>query len=280
MSVDKFIPELWAARLLNALDNSHIATNMVNRDYEGMISQQGDTVHINSIGPIKVQEYVKNADIADPEELATTDQLLAIDQSQYFNFQLDDVDAAQVAGEIMDKAMGRAAYSLADTSDKFLLKTMADGADTKNVITESSPISAANIYAKIVELRTKLDKANVPTTGRSLAIPPEAYAMLLLDDRFVKASDGGTANSVLLRGEVGYCAGFKVFMTNNLPESSGTYSMIATVPSATTYAEQIIKTEAYRMEKRFADAIKGLHVYGAKVTEKTAIAVLKASVGG
>ena len=45
------------------------------------------------------------------------------------------------------------------------------------------------------------------------------------------------------------------------------------------YAEQIVSTEAYRMEKRFADAVKGLHVYGAKVTDGKAISVLKAKVG-
>lgn len=45
-----------------------------------------------------------------------------------------------------------------------------------------------------------------------------------------------------------------------------------------TYAEQIIKTEAYRMEKRFADGVKGLHVYGAKVTNGNEIAKLICSI--
>ena len=52
------------------------------------------------------------------------------------------------------------------------------------------------------------------------------------------------------------------------------YQITAQVSSATTYAEQIVKTEAYRMEKRFADGVKGLHVYGAKVTDGTRIAKL------
>ena len=43
-----------------------------------------------------------------------------------------------------------------------------------------------------------------------------------------------------------------------------------------SYAEQISSIEPYRMEKRFADAVKGLHVYGAKVTRPKAIAVLTA----
>ena len=45
---------------------------------------------------------------------------------------------------------------------------------------------------------------------------------------------------------------------------------------AWTLAEQIVKVEAYRMEKRFADAVKGLHVYGCKVIRPSAMAVLHA----
>ena len=78
MAVTNFIPELWSARLLHALDKSHVAANLVNRDYEGMITQQGDTVHINSIGAVTVKDYTKNSDIEAPEELTTADQTLVI----------------------------------------------------------------------------------------------------------------------------------------------------------------------------------------------------------
>ena len=37
MAVTTFIPELWSARLLYALDKSHVAAQLVNRDYEGQI---------------------------------------------------------------------------------------------------------------------------------------------------------------------------------------------------------------------------------------------------
>ena len=66
MAVTSFIPELWSARLLNTLDKSHVATNFVNRDYEGEISAQGDTVHINTIGAITVGDYTRNTDMDDP----------------------------------------------------------------------------------------------------------------------------------------------------------------------------------------------------------------------
>ena len=287
MATTTFIPELWSARLLYALDKAHVATNLVNREYQGIIANQGDTVHINSIGAITVKDYTKNADIADPDALTTTEQTLVIDQCKYFNFQVDDVDNVQAAGDLIDTAMGRAAYSLADVADAYLLKTIAAGAASGNTVgAASAPIAltAANVYENIVKLRTKLDKANVPNPGRTIVVPPEVYALLLMDDRFAK-SDAAAGQSALLNGEVGRVAGFTVYMSNNVRTGTGTdtgktpyFEITAQVSTATTYAEQILKTEAYRLEKRFADAVKGLHVYGAKVTDGSQIAKLIASV--
>lgn len=287
MAVTTFIPELWSARLLYALEKAHVATNLVNRSYDGVIANQGDTVHINSIGAVTVKDYTKNTDIADPDALTTTDQKLEIDQCKYFNFQVDDVDKAQAAGELIDTAMGRAAYGLADAADAFLLKTIAGGAASGNVVgSAAAPIALTkdNVYENIVKLRTKLDKQSVPNTGRTLVVPPEVYALLLMDDRFAK-SDAAAGQNALVNGEVGRVAGFTVYMSNNVAAGTGTdtgktpyFEITAQVESATTYAEQIIKTEAYRLEKRFADGVKGLHVYGAKVTDGSRIAKLLASV--
>ena len=287
MAVTTFIPELWSARLLYALEKSHVATNLVNRNYEGVIANQGDTVHINSIGAITVKDYTKNTDIAAPDALTTTDQTLVIDQCKYFNFQVDDVDKVQAAGDLIDTAMGRAADALADTSDAFLLKTIAAGAATGNTVgSAGAPVALTkdNVYENIVKLRTKLDKASVPNTGRTLVVPPEVYALLLMDDRFAK-SGATSGQDALLNGQVGRVAGFTVFMSNNVKTGTGTdnghtpyFEITAQVETATTYAEQIIKTEGYRMESRFADGVKGLHVYGAKVTDGNQIAKIIASV--
>ena len=287
MAITTFIPEIWSARLLYALDKAHVATNLVNRNYEGVIANQGDTVHINSIGAVTVKDYTKNTNIADPEVLTTSDQTLDIDQAKYFNFQVDDVDKAQISGEIIDTAMGRSAYALADVSDAFLLKTIANGVASANKIGAKATLTAltaSNVYENIVKMRTLLDKANVPTTGRTIVVPPEVYALLLLDDRFAKSgSDSG--QNALLNGMVGRVAGFDVFMSNNCVSgtdggagSTAYFVITAQVAAATTYAEQIIKTEAYRMEKRFADGVKGLHVYGAKVTDGSQIAAMYCSV--
>ena len=77
-------------------------------------------------------------------------------------------------------------------------------------------------------------------------------------------------------GRVGQAAGFEVLKSNNLPDGPGAgagKSMIAGYRGATTLAEQIVSTEAFRLEKRFADGVKGLHVYGTKVTRPTGLVV-------
>lgn len=282
MAVTTFIPELWSARLLYNLDKAHVATNLVNRNYEGEITQAGDTVHINSIGAITISDYTKNTDISSPEALSTSEQTLVIDQQKYFNFQVDDIDKVQAAGELMDEAMARAAYGLAEVADEFILSTIADGVDSNNVIgSTTSPVAltSSNVYSNIVKLRLKLDKSNLPKTGRSIVVPPEVYALLLEDDHFVK-SDSVAGQDALINGMVGRVAGFEVYESNNVPyDSTGKYwTITAQSPYATTYAEQILETKAYSPEKRFADAMKGLHVYGAKVTDGKGIAALYAKV--
>ena len=282
MAVTGFIPKLWSARLLNALDKSHVFANVVNRDYEGEIKKMGDTVHINTIGAVTIGTYTQNTDFSSgPETLATTDQTLTIDQAKYFNFQVDDIDAAQAAGDILDKAMTRAAYGLADASDKYIAGILAGAADASNLVSSSAvALTASNVYENVVKMRTILDKANVPTAGRWLVIPPEMYALILLDDRFVKTG-GEMAEGILRTGLVAQAAGFDIYLSNNCvranSNSTDTYTIVGGVDAAATYAEQIVSTEAYRPEKRFADAVKGLHVYGAKVVDKAQLACLKAT---
>lgn len=92
MSVEKFIPQIWSARLLNHLDKRHVYLNLLNRDYEGEIKNFGDTVKVNQIGDITIKDYTKGTDIEAPEDVSGAQQELKIDQAKYFNFSVDDVD--------------------------------------------------------------------------------------------------------------------------------------------------------------------------------------------
>ena len=279
MAIQNFIPTIWSARLLDHLDKRHVYLNLLNRDYEGEIRNFGDTVKINQLGEVTVKDYT-GQDIDAPEDLNGEQQTLTIDQAKYFNFAIDDVDNAQTNPKLMDKAMERAAYAMNDVVDAFAANLLAVNVHADNMIgSDGTPIvpTVQTAYDYLVDLATKLTEANVPMAGRWVVVPAFYHGLLLKDDRFV--GNGTDYNKAILEGgEVGAGAGFTIYVSNNVPNTEGAkYKIIAGTEAAGSFAEQILKTEAYRPEKRFSDAVKGLHVYGAKVLQSKCIAVLTAN---
>jgi len=277
MSVSTFIPKLWSARLLYHLDKLHVFANLVNRDYEGEIKQFGDTVHINQLGDITIKDYKKGTNIDTPEELNMSDQSLVIDQAKYFNFAIEDIDKAQVRSPLMDSAMQRTAYGLKDVTDNFIAGLMAKDGKIK-IGSTATPIAltADNAYTTLVQLKVTMDKANVPTNGRWVVVPPEFEGLMLNDTKFASAY-GTNAEGRIIEGLVSRACGFDIYISNNVPVTAGKYSIVASNNTTTTFAEQIVSVEAFRPESSFKDAMKGLNVYGAKVTQGDAVAVLTAT---
>ena len=278
MALD-FIPTVWAARLLVALEKSLVygQTNVCNRDYEGEIRASGNTVKIASIGDVTVDDYTKDTDIGDPETLTDAEQSLLINQAKYFNFYVDSVDRAQQNVNVLDEAMRRASWSLRDYADAFLASAMEAavviGNKIGSTVTPKVP-TKDDAYEYLVDLGVLLDESNVPIDGRFVIVPAWFHGLLLKDERFVKAGTR-SSDSALHNGEVGEAAGFSILKSNNVPNTTGAkYKIIAGHSIATSYVEQIVDVQTYKPEKRFGDAVKGLHVYGAKVVRPTALAML------
>lgn len=285
MSLNNFIPAVWSAQLLTDLQKSLVYANLCNRDYEGEIRAFGDQVKINSIGDVTIGSYTKNTDISAAETLTDAQRILIINQAKYFNFQIDDIDKAQQTPKVMSAAMQKAAYGLADVADQFVAGLYTEIASGNTLGSDSTPkvidVAAGTgvlaAYDTLVELSVMLDDSKVPTAGRWVVLPPWYYGLLLRDDRFVKAGTAAT-DAVLRTGLVGEAAGFQIFKSNNVPNVSGAkYKVIAGYSGAISYAEQVTEVEGYRPEARFGDAMKGLHLYGGKVTRPSGLALLVCS---
>lgn len=274
-----FIPTVWAARLLTALEKTLVygQPEVANRDHEGEVREAGGSVKIASIGDVSIGTYVKNADIDDPEILTDAQQTLTIDQAKYFNFFVDSIDRAQQNVNVLDEAMRRSAWALRDEADTYLASVIETAVVAGNKIGSlATPVvpTAANAYEYLVDLGVMLDEANAPIDGRFVVVPAWFHGLLLKDDRFINA---GTLRSDrrLANGQVGEAAGFNILKSNNVPNDEGeAYRIIAGHSVATSYVEQVLDLQAYKPEKRFGDAVKGLHVYGAKVVRPTALAML------
>lgn len=304
MSLNNFIPQLWGDTLLVALRKNLVYGALVNRDWEGQIKQMGDTVRINMIGDITISSYSKDTDLAAAQSLTDAQLQLTITQAKYFNFEIDDVDQAQAAngGAIMQEAMSWAAYRLRDTIDQYLAGFYADTVAT-NTLNSGSPVTSlvaptqANVgtgntvYDKIVLLGQLLTQSAVPIQGRWCVIPPWGKTQLTMDVRF-SGFNTASAQSTLQSGTLtdsdrdpsdsylGRIENMDVYESLNAPHTGGTYGVSASSqdvflaghPMAWTMAEGINKTEAYRPPLRFADAVKGLVLYGAKTVRPYALA--------
>jgi hypothetical protein len=136
--------------------------------------------------------------------------------------------------------------------------------------------TAQNLYDTFVDLAVTLDTDNVPEEGRWAVVSPSLHGRLLKLPTFITPGDQA-APLARQNGYIGSIAGLELYKSNNLPavtDAAATGGIaIAGHNSATTFAEQITSVEAVRLENRFADGLKGLHVYGAKVVRTTALAV-------
>jgi hypothetical protein len=279
VALSNFIPTVWSARLSLALDRAQrfAQAGVVNRDYEGDIRAFGDTVRIGSISDPTIGDYTRNGSIS-LETLDDASQLLTIDKAKYFAFEIDDLDTAQMNVAVMDKAIQRAGRKLTNTADTLIAGFYASAGSS--VASSGSPktdlATAGKAYEHLVALGVELDEADVPSEGRWVIVPSWYHGKLLLDDRFVGAGTAAT-DATVRNGRVGEAAGFTILMSNNVSNDGTTYRIMGGTDMGISFAEQILKVEAYRPQDAFSDAVKGLYVYGAKVVRPEALATLYAN---
>ena len=271
MAIENFIPTVWSETLYSQLDKQYVGVANCTREFEGDIKEKGSTVRICGVGYIGINDYVKNEDIDFPQDLYDTSVDLVVDQAKYFNFQIDDVDKAQSTPKLMEGAMRVAASSLANTADKYIF-SLHDIAGS-NVTLENA--TAENIVDSILKARMKLYRNNVSNAGDIVIEVSPEVAELILKAKVNLSSDNTEA---LENGCIGNIGGCKIFVSNNIEKVDGYYKCYVRTKRAIAFAEQLSEIEAYRPQTRFADAVKGLHLYGAKVIYRDEFIVLNVKI--
>lgn len=264
MAITNFIPEVWSAAILEALRAKLVFPSLCNRDYEGDIREAGDTVHITGYNDVTVREYVRGQPITVDDVTDKEAAVLKIDKSDYFAFKVNDLDKAQAKADLTGKFTNSAAYNMMKNVENYISNLMDTAVETPaKTVAVGTP---ADAYLAVVEAGRKLDVQNVPDEGRWLVVSPDFYALLLQDSRFIEGTEAG--HNTLLNGVVGQVRGFTVVKSNNVPRKSSspdTQSILAGTNAAVTFAQQVSKVEAMRMQTDFADMVRGLDLYGAKV---------------
>ncbi|MBR6529801.1 MAG: hypothetical protein IKT43_00090, partial [Clostridia bacterium] len=129
-----------------------------------------------------------------------------------------------------------------------------------------------SILATISDARRMLMEAGVSNSAKiSLEVSPAIEQKLVLA-KILRSTDN---EKDLSRGYIGTLMGFDIYVTNNIPQNDdGSWRCIARTSRAISFAEQISAVKAYEPELRHGDAVKGLHLYGAKIVYPKEMVVL------
>lgn len=266
-----FIPEIWSQKLNNMLTKNCVMLQCVNRNYEGDIKNQGDTVKI--ITPAKVDIATVTNDAISYSELNPTELDLVIDQKKFFAFKIGDIAQAQANQDIMEAHLQNAKSAIEEVQDSYLLGQHAY-VDSGNIVggTTAIALDKTTIYSHFVDLALRLKNANALTNNQKpwVVINPTIESYLLQSPEFISAYN--VADETLREGAIGRIAGMDVLVSTNLTATGSSYYVLAGTNDAITFASQLSKIESLRDKDSFSDLVRGLYLYGALTVQPKALA--------
>lgn len=272
MAITNFIPEIWSARVAEALQDTAVLATLFTSEYEGDASK-GNQVHITGVIPPTVNNYATGAG-GNPRTTVAQDvtddgDTILINQEKSFDFHVDDIDRVQAAGsfEAWTTAAGRA---LGEDADTYIGAQAVTGGINQTLEVEASVGGVVNTPARawncVRDLRKHMNKAKVPMSERYLTMNAEFEALFLENDAKLMSVDTSGVPDGLREAILGRILGFTLVVSNQLAENDAPHCFAAWRP-ALAYVSQIDTVEAMRSTTKFADRVRGLHVYGGKVLD-------------
>ena len=306
-----FIPSIWSSKLNVKFYAASVFADICNRNWEGDISNIGDKVIINNIPTLTISDYVVGGNLNYQTPTPNTIELL-VDRAKYFGFNVSDVLDYQSKPNLMDMFSNDAAEQMRIVIDSTCLyRTFNQGSSANrgatagvksgavNLGTDASPLQftgqAATVLNTVLAMAGVLDEQNVPDSDRFLVIDP-ATRTLLMQSNLAQAQITGDNQSIIRNGLIGKIDRFSIYVSNQLPTiaANGTAwisgdgsetsvsattnankrrAIIAGHKSAISFASQMTKTEQLRNPTDFGDLVRGLQVFGHKVTKPEALAM-------
>ena len=296
-----FIPEVWSGKLQVKFYKSTVLGEITNNDWEGEIKGQGDKVYIRTIPTINISNYTKGMNLTSQVPTSTPLEL-NIDKGKYFQVVLDDVDEVQADVKLMDIFTNDASQQMKIAIDGDVLGAVYADAATANKGATAGAISgdinlgatgaprqvtSANVLDMLLDMGQCLDEQNVPEDGRWAVIPAWMASLIKRSD-LKQAYLTGDAVTPLRNGKLGMVDRFTLYVSNNLSSvtdlggdaaSGGTganadkksWNIMAGTRDAISFASQITNVETLRAQTTFGNIMRGLNVYGYKVTKPEAL---------
>lgn len=270
MAVTNFIPEVWSDYILERYVAQNVFPALLDRKYEGEATK-GNTIHIPGVVAPTVKDYKANGRTTSADAISDTGVDLLIDQEKNIDFYVDDIDNAQANHDLLPLYTDAAGDSLATDADKFIANLLV--ANATAMPWSANPDTGDEAFNVIKDARKLLQKANVPDDGLRIAVVnAELEALLLGADSKLTSFDTSGDTAGLRNATIGKLLGFRIVSSNNLPESDSPQAVFFHQRAA-AFVSQIDELEGMRAQDKFADRVRGLHVYGGKVVKAPGVLV-------
>lgn len=291
--------------LLRRFYASSILSRVCNREYEGELKKQGDSVTVPQRAIVPINTHTKGYTFTYPTLQAPEARTLTVDQANNYEFSVDGIDKVQAyikgfetswvddANKNMtttvDTAVLNAAPASVSAYNKGLtagktsacinLGTIADPLHLteKETYTDSATgITWWNAADKMADFSVILSEQNIEDKEfEFFAAMPPLIRGKIAQSKISDASITGDGKSVLRGGPayVGEVQGFQTYKTNLLTKITtggeggnvGVFPVIFGIAQAWTFAAQIESMWSGQLIDRDAIGYRGVYVYGHSV---------------
>lgn len=267
MAVTNFIQTIWSKKIQDYLELKCKLVDNCLRDYEGDC-KHARTVKILGVGEPTISAYDASVGVT-YEAMSDRGQTLTIDQQYSFSFLVDDIDKAQSVPGLAEKYQEKAVHGLAVKRDAYVASLIKSATNVTTATDNTREAVKEAIDAAIVALRER----NFDGEG-VIEITPAVYN--LFKNELITLSTNNP--EYIKKGIVGVYDDFDVIMSNGLAKDGEYAYCDVRGKKAIAFVGQINEVEAGRSEKFFADYVRGLDTFGAKVIDEALIQVVKVPV--
>lgn len=210
------IVKLVAAEALPALMGNMVMGNLVNRDYEPVLANSGDTVNI-PIPPVLVANNIAEGGTVQPQNPNLGNAQIVLNTHTEATFQIPDVTKCLAVPDLLKLYMQPAVTALAQRIETDLLNLYAQ-------FTVNTPIGAGATpptESTVDQAETVLFQAQVPASAdRYLVVDSNAYSALRQIPRFSEFYTAGEAGlRALVDGTIGKMKDFYIFRSQFVPKT-------------------------------------------------------------
>ena len=269
MAVTNFIQTIWSKKIQDDLELKCKLVDNCLRSYEGDC-KYARTVKILGVGEPTISVYDGTTPL-NYEKMNDRGQELVINQARAFSFLVDDIETAQSVPGLREEYQRKAVHGLAVERDTYVANLIKGAANvtTASALTKEAVKEA--IDNAIVELRERnFDEEGV------IEITPAVYNVF--KNELITLSTNNP--EYIKKGIVGVYDDFNVVMSNNMAKDSNYAYCDVRGKKAIAFAGQINEVEAMRSDEFFADLVRGLDTFGAKVIDEARIQVIKVPLAG